>query len=74
MNLSHIARVWTTESAVWIELTDGRKAKENFSNYSRLADSSQSQRENFHLSHFGIHWTELDEDLSFDGFFNKPDQ
>lgn len=72
MNRSNIAKVWISENAVWLELSDGRKAKENFSDYSRLASSTQAQRENFVLSHFGIHWPEIDEDPSFDGIFNKP--
>ena len=37
----------------------------------RLASSSKTQRENYRLSYFGIHWPDIDEDLSFDGFFNK---
>ncbi len=69
MNRTNVSRVWTDDHAVWIELTDGRKAKENFADYNRFASSSASQRNNFRLSHFGIHWPELDEDLSYDGFF-----
>ncbi|HWV29876.1 MAG TPA: DUF2442 domain-containing protein [Dyadobacter sp.] len=30
---------------------------------------SQVERERFELSPFGIHWPELDDDLSFEGFF-----
>lgn len=71
MNRSEVTRVWLDDYAVWIELKDGRTAKENFADYSRLASSSTSQRENYRLSHFGIHWPEIDEDLSFDGFFKK---
>ena len=71
MNRTQVNKVWLTDDAVWVELKDGRKGYEEFADYSRLASSTQSQREKFRLSHFGIHWTELDEDLSFDGFFNK---
>lgn len=69
MNRTQVAKVWVSDTAVWVELTDGRRANENFADYPRLASSSKSQRENFRLSHFGIHWPEIDEDLSFDGFF-----
>ena len=71
MNRTNVTRVWLDYYAIWIELTDGRKAKEKFSDYSRLASSSPSQRENYNISYFGIHWPDLDEDLSFDGFFKK---
>lgn len=74
MNLTEVSKVWLTDSAVWVELKDGRKAKEDFADYMRLESSSQMQRENYRLSFFGIHWPEIDEDLSFDGFFSKTDE
>ena len=70
MNRTQISRVWITDSAVWVELVDGRRASERFVDYSRLLNASEAQRENFRMSHFGIHWPDIDEDLSYDGFFN----
>ncbi|MDE5871951.1 MAG: DUF2442 domain-containing protein [Muribaculaceae bacterium] len=69
MNKTDVNKVWLDDYAVWVELIDGRRAKEDFADYSRLSSSTPSQRKNFRLSHFGIHWPELDEDLSFEGFF-----
>ncbi len=74
MNREQVAKVWLTETGVWIELTDGRRAQELFSDYSRLKNADKSQRENYRLSHFGIHWSDIDEDLSFEGFFAKSDK
>lgn len=71
MNKSQITKVWLDDCAIWIELKDGRKAKENFADYTRLASSTASQRQNYQLSYFGIHWPEIDEDLSYEGFFRK---
>lgn len=71
MNKTEVNRVWLDDYAVWVELTDGRRAKEDFADYSRLASSTLSQRKNFQVSYFGIHWPEIDEDLSFDGFFRN---
>ena len=71
MNRTEVNRVWLDDYAVWVELIDGRRAKEDFADYSRLSTSTPSQRKNFRLSHFGIHWPELDEDLSFEGFFRN---
>ncbi len=71
MNRSQIKNVWLTDTSVWIELKDGRRAEERFSNYHRLAESTETERQNFKLSHFGIHWPDLDEDLSYEGFFAK---
>ena len=71
MNRTQVSKIWLTDTAVCIELIDGRRAKEDFADYSRLATSSKAQRENYRLSYFGIHWPDIDEDLSFDGLFNK---
>lgn len=69
MNRTQVARVWLDDKSVWVELTDGRKAKEDFITYSRLASATDAERNSYRLSHFGIHWPEINEDLSFDGFF-----
>lgn len=72
MNRSEVRRIWLTDTDVWIELIDGRrKAKESFADYRRLAEASDEERQNYNLSHFGIHWPHLDEDLSYEGFFAK---
>lgn len=67
--LCNIIRVWLTPEAVWIETADGRKAAEKYSDYPRLALATDEERKKYTLSYFGIHWPEIDEDLSFDGFF-----
>lgn len=66
-----IEKIWLTDTAVWIRTTDGREACEKFSDYPRLKWATQEQRADFTTSHDGIHWMELDEDLSFEGFFCK---
>lgn len=71
MNRTDIARIWQTDAAIYVELNDGRRGKELFADYSRLANASKPEREAYVLSHFGLHWPALDEDLSFDGFFQK---
>lgn len=71
MNRTQVSKIWLTDSEVWIELTDGRRAKEDFSDYSRLSSADPMQRANYTVGYFGLHWPGIDEDLSFDGFFNK---
>ena len=71
MNKESIAKIWVTADAVWIRTTDGREASELFSNYVRLQKATDEQRGNYRVSHYGIHWPEIDEDLSFDGFFAR---
>ncbi len=73
MNKTDIAKIGITDSIIWIELHDGRRAEERFADYARLANATDTQRRNYVVSHFGVHWPAIDEDLSFDGFFAKTD-
>jgi len=40
----------------------------------RLSDASREDREKFELSAFGIHWLDLDEDLSSEGLLTYTKQ
>lgn len=71
MELSDINKIWLTNDAIHIETKGGRKGIEHFADYPTLKSATPKQRENYTTSAFGIHWKDLDEDLSFDGFF-KP--
>ncbi len=73
MNRTQVKKVWLDDYSILIELIDGRRAREDFANYTRLASSTDIQRQDYQLSHFGIHWLEIDEDLSYDGFFYKEE-
>lgn len=64
-----VAKIWFDEDAVWIETSDGKTACELFEDYPRLRNATKEQRENIEHDCFGIHWPDLDEDLSFEGFF-----
>ena len=66
-----VENVWLTDAEVWIRTTDGREACERFSDYPRLKWATSEQRADFATTNDGIHWRELDEDLSFEGFFRK---
>ena len=38
-----------------------------------LANATDAQRRDFYLSYGGIHWPQIDEDLSFEGMFEDHD-
>lgn len=67
----NITKVWITDKEVWIRTSEGKEACERFDNYPRLRFATPEQRKNFTLSNDGIHWSEINEDLSFDGFFTE---
>lgn len=66
-----VEKVWLTDTGICIRTDDGREAQELFSNYPRLRHATRAQLEAFETDEYGIHWQKLDEDLSFDGFFDK---
>jgi len=50
-----------------VELDDGRTIGVPLAWFPRLFHASAEQRQDFYLSHAGIHWEELDEDISVAG-------
>ena len=69
--MEKIEKIWLTEDAVWIRTIDGREACEKFDDYPRLRYATSEQRANYTADSWGIRWEDIDEDLSFEGFFNK---
>ena len=69
-----IDKIWITDEEVFIQCKDGRVASERFSDYPRLKYASAEKLRNFSTDAFGIHWNDLDEDLSFEGFFKEKNQ
>ena len=55
------------EDNMWVGLTDGRTVGVPLAWFPRLLHASPEEHENFELSHRGIHWESLDEDISVDG-------
>jgi len=73
MTLSEIKKIWIEDDAIHIESKDGRHAKECFCNYRRLKNATDDQRQKYQINEYGLYWPELDEDLSFAGFFKNRD-
>lgn len=69
----NIEKIWITDTAIWIRTDKGKEACENFNDYPRLRNATQEQRLKYEADAFGIHWEELDEDLSYEGFFSKQE-
>ena len=69
--MEKVEKIWLTDDAVWIRTADGREACEKFCDYPRLRYANKEQRANYEADEYGLRWEELDEDLSFEGFFEK---
>ncbi len=55
------------DSSFWVRLSDGRVLGVPIAWFPRLLNASPQQRANFFLSPSGIHWVQIDEDISIEG-------
>jgi hypothetical protein len=68
---TRLNRVWTDDTAVYIETSEGKVFSEKFEDYPRLRYATPAQRAAFEYNDVFIRWEELDEDLSVEGFMKK---
>ena len=66
----HIQRVFfdTDLDLMLVVLSNRKILKESISQYKRLRGASLKQLQSYEISPMGIHWSQLDEDLSLKGF------
>jgi hypothetical protein len=60
-------RTWCDEERLWVELEDGRQLGVPFGYYPRLMHATGEQRTQCELSIGGLHWLDLEEDISIAG-------
>jgi hypothetical protein len=65
-----IENVWFDTENIYIKTDIGHIVGNPLSWFPRLLNATIEQRNYFEVSPFGIHWPDIDEDLSLDGFFN----
>ena len=65
-----VQKVWFANGRIYIFTNDGREGSLPVRLFPRLYNATDAQRQNYTLSHFGIHWPDIDEDLSYEGFFD----
>ncbi len=63
-----ISKIWFDSKKIFLRTKEGVEESMPLEWFPRLLNATAVQRENFELSPFGIHWPELDEDLSYEGF------
>ena len=67
-------RVWYEGERIYIETDDGRTLWQSVLYYQRLKNATDEQRNDYELGHFGIHWEEIDEDISYESFeYDNPE-
>ena len=62
-------KIWFDDDNIWLGLEDGRQISAPLAFYPRLLNATKEQRENYEFigPGIGIHWEDLDEDLSVEG-------
>ena len=65
-----VANVEITEDLLSVQLYDGRTISVPLAWYPRLLNATEGQRKNWKVvgGGYGIHWPDVDEDLSTEGF------
>ena len=70
INAPVIEKVWFEDRAIFVRLRGGQVKSKSIDLYPNLSKGSPQQWQHFELWNDGkwIHWEELDEDLSAEGF------
>lgn len=55
------------ENSMWVELSDGRSIGVPLAWFPRLLNATAQQRLAFEMGHNGLHWDNIDEDISIEG-------
>lgn len=66
---ANATKIWFDNENMWVALTDGRQLSIPLLYFPRLLNATPEQRSNYELSGggTGIHWEEIDEDISVPG-------
>ena len=66
---ANATKIWFDNENMWVALTDGRQLSIPLPYFPRLLHATPEQRNNYELSGggTGIHWEEIDEDISVPG-------
>ena len=69
-----ITRVWFKDDRIYVLTNDGETVWQSLLWYKRLRNASNDDRNNYEIDDEGIHWYELDEDISFESFgYSDPE-
>ncbi len=64
-----IHKIWFADEHIHLKTATGEEKAMPLRWFPALKNATDKERENYELSHYGIHWEALDMDLSFNGFF-----
>ncbi len=69
-NIRKIEKIWFKEDRIYVRLVGGEEAWQSLLWYPRLKNATAEERNNYRfISDEGIHWEDVDEDISVESFF-----
>ena len=69
-----ITKIWFDNDRIYGLTDDNRTLWQSLLYYKRLRNASNEQRNNYEIDDEGIHWYDLDEDVSFESFeYDDPE-
>jgi hypothetical protein len=63
-----INNLWFEDDRIFIETVNGEKLSQPLRFFSHLSEATVSQKNKWTESPFGLHWEDIDEDISFESF------
>ncbi|SHF67848.1 Protein of unknown function [Bacteroides luti] len=66
-----VVKAWVDDEKVYIQTKQGQVRSLDIASFRLLKKATPAQRQMFEVGKYGLHWPELDEDLSFEGFFSN---
>jgi hypothetical protein len=69
-----LKKIWFNDNKIFILTDDGKELWQSLLWYYRLQNATEAQRNNYRISYSGIHWPDIDEDVSFESFtYDDPE-
>lgn len=69
-----IKKIWFADERIYGQTEDGKTVWQSLLWYKRLKNATEEQRNDYEIDDEGIHWYDLDEDVSFESFeYDDPE-
>jgi len=69
-----ISKIWFADDRIYGLTDDGLELWQSLLYYRRLRNATDEERANYEIDDEGIHWYDLDEDVSFESFeYDDPE-
>ena len=66
---TELDKLWFEDNKIFIRTKEGATLWQSLLWYRRLLEATDEQRNNYRTSFSGIHWADIDEDVSFESFY-----